>query len=245
MKTIRLVTLPLLLAVSFGAAHAQDVAPVPAQVNALTLAMRIVYAQSTELDGRNKAAGLAGTGSNLNVDVKVMAGYADKPSLEYPTGIDKRAMIEMSYPLYGGVTSTDKDRANALHARNVAQDNLRITFLKELQRLSMLLIKLNMEKIKHSKAYRMMLRARNVNDKADCVIRTGEKKAKIPGCTSRPQDRVEIASLIDKSTDLQVGVRIAEMELVSNTELVARQFGKAEWDKLQIHIRAAVKGIGG
>ena len=244
MKKINLLTgLLLLLAILFGNVQAQQA---DGQETALTLALQIVFQNSTKLDEAYKAMGLAGTGSDIDVDVKLTAGYADKPSLEYPTGIDKRAMVTVGIPIWGDVSQTDEKKAAAMKDRNIAEDTLRVDFLGKMHELSDVYSELKIVEVERHDAYEVVVEARNVDDKAMCVIRKNGKKEKIPNCQPRYQDRVtELGTYVKALKDLLKQEKKLQRSLVSKTELYARVYGKKDWKKLKTHIRAYVKGIGG
>jgi hypothetical protein len=194
-------------------------------------ALAIVFGQSETLKTKNSAIGIVSKGSNLDIDVKVATGYSDKTTDEYAAGWDKRGMLTFKYPLYGsGTTRTDEQKAAALSSRNETQEGLLKSFLADMKNLTMLRVKMRISNRAHKLSSDLLTRMDNKNKAA-------EKQG-------RSQDIVDITSLLDRAISASGNAEIATYELTSQTEMIARAYGKTEWITLQEHIEKYVKSMG-
>ena len=79
-------------------------------------ALTIVMANSESIKGKQKLLGITNKSSNWNTNVKLSSGYSDKQNDEFAPGFQNRAMLTFEYPLTGGTTSVDKEKAQTLNA---------------------------------------------------------------------------------------------------------------------------------
>ncbi|MCK5525473.1 MAG: hypothetical protein KAI83_20275 [Thiomargarita sp.] len=193
-------------------------------------ALSIVYEQSQTIIGKQKLLGLNIQSSNLSVDVKLAAGYSEKQTQEFAPGFDQRGVITATYPLLGGVTQTDKDKATALTAYYESQDNLKKSFLANMRELRILKQKMDSQIRIHRLRVDLLKRAQKNNNDA---IKAG-----------RAQDSVDIVPFVDASLTAEANSDLSIIELKARLEEYSRGYGGERWIELQGLIINYVKAMG-
>jgi len=198
--------------------------PTISNAGPLEEALTIVLAQSEVVQSRQRMTGIVGNSSNFSAKIRLSSGFSDKANDEFSPGFQNRVGIVGEYPIMGGVSQTDKDKAQALSALYESKDNVTRSFILELQKLAVMKNGFDLSNRNHDFVQDLLLKIEQANDLAD-------KQGK-------PQNKVDKTSALDKVLTAEAETRRAYTQYTTMRHSVSRIYGKTDWEKLTVHIRA-------
>lgn len=194
-------------------------------------ALTIILGQSEVVQSKQRMSGIISQGSDWTTNVRLSSGYADKENDAFSGGFQNRAGITFEMPLGGGISQTDKEKAQALSALYEAKESLTKTFILEIQKLATM-----------KGAYDGKDRIYAYTSDQLLKLRNKYKEAKNKGnkqiiATLRGQ----LGQLLKEALTRENEARQAWTAFNSMHMSVCRIYGKAEWKQLSVHTFAYIE----